>query len=139
MANKNPNNEKKNDAVVEPTTAVVENTMTKEEMEKFVTDNLSVVPRNWRKKFEELPLEQKVKKIRVYKDIRIVREQIIEKNKLENKVRDLFIKRKATTEEVVKVIDFCKQYIQDRKEQEINKLQDEIDRLTHLKKTLETN
>lgn len=136
MANKNSNIEKKNETVVEP---VMEDNMTHEEMEKFVNDNLSIVPRNMRKKFNELSLEEKVKKIRMYKDMKTLKYELFEKNKLENKVKELFIKRKATTEEVVKVIDFCKQYIQTTKQEEINKLQDEIERLTHLKQTLETN
>jgi len=136
MANKNSNIEKKNETVVEP---VMEDNMTHEEMEKFVNDNLSIVPRNMRKKFNELSLEEKVKKIHMYKDMKTLKYELFEKNKLENKVKELFIKRKATTEEVVKVIDFCKQYIQTTKQEEINKLQDEIERLTHLKQTLETN
>ena len=136
MANKNSNIEKKNETVVEP---VMEDNMTHEEMEKFVNDNLSIVPRNMRKKFNELSLEEKVKKIHMYKDMKTLKYELFEKNKLENKVKELFIKRKATTEEVVRVIDFCKQYIQTTKQEEINKLQDEIERLTHLKQTLETN
>lgn len=125
-------NEKKNDAVVEPT-------MSNEEKEKFVNENLSIVPRNWRKKFDLLSLDQKVAKIHFYIDFQKLKYEAFEKNKLENKVKELFIKRKATTEDVVKVIDFCKEYIQTTKQEEINKLQDEIDRLTHLKQTLETN
>ncbi len=136
MANKNSNIEKKNETVVEP---VMEDNMTHEEMEKFVNDNFSIVPRNMRKKFNELSLEEKVKKIHMYKDMKTLKYELFEKNKLENKVKELFIKRRATTEEVVKVIDFCKQYIQTTKQEEINKLQDEIERLTHLKQTLETN
>lgn len=136
MANKNSNIEKKNETVVEP---VMEDNMTHEEMEKFVNDNLSIVPRNMRKKFNELSLEEKVKKIHMYKDMKTLKYELFEKNKLENKVKELFIKRRATTEEVVRVIDFCKQYIQTTKQEEINKLQDEIERLTHLKQTLETN
>lgn len=127
------NNEKKNEVVAQPK-------MTKEEMEKFVKDNLSIIPRNCRRKFDELKtIEQKVSKIRFYFDMQKMREEAIEKNKLENRVKDLFIKRRATTEDVVRVIDFCKEYIQTTKQAEIDKLQTEIDRLTHLKQTLETN
>ena len=127
------NIETKNEVVEQPK-------MTKEEMEKYVKDNLSIVPRNWRRKFDELKtIEQKVAKIRFYFDMQKMREEAIEKNKLENRVKDLFIKRRATTEDVVRVIDFCKEYIQTTKQTEIDKLQTEIDRLTHLKQTLETN
>ena len=132
MANENLNIEKKNDTGVKTT-------MSKEQMEQYVNENRSIVPRNWNKKFEALTLEQKVKKIGFFFDMQKMRNEAQEKNKLENKVKELFIKRKATTEDVVKVIDFCKQYIQTIKEEEINKLQGEIDRLTHLKQSLETN
>ena len=130
---KETNIETKNEVVEQPK-------MTKEEMEKFVNDNLTIVPRNCRRKFDELKtIEQKVSKIRFYFDMQKMREEAIEKNKLENRVKDLFIKRKATTEDVVRVIDFCKEYIQTTKQEEIDKLQTEIERLTHLKQTLETN
>jgi len=132
MANKNSNDNKTNDGVVETT-------MSKEQMEQFVTEHLSIVPRNWRSRFDALPLDKKVSKIHSYIDMQQMRVTAMERNKLENRVKDLFIKRKATTEEVVKVIDMCKEYIQSTKEDEINKLQDEIDRLTHLKHTLETH
>ena len=132
MSNNNPNTETKKGAVVE-------STMTKEQMEQYVNENIAIVPRNWKRKFDAMKIEQKVSKIRFYLDYQKLKEEAIEKNKLENRVKELFIKRKATTEDVVRVIDFCKQYIQTTKQEEINKLQSEIERLTHLKETLETN
>ena len=130
MANKNANNE--NNVVTNPA-------MTKEQMEQFVKDNIAIVPRNQAKKFESLKLEQKVSKIRFYIDIHKMKEDAREKNKLENKVKDLFVRRKATTEDVLRVIEFCKKYIESTKADEMNKLQAEIDRLTELKRTLENN
>ena len=132
MSNKNVKNETKNNVVTE-------STMSNEQMEQFVTEHIGIVPRNWKRKFEVLNIEQKVSKIHYYLDRQKQRTEAIEKNKLENRVKELFDKRKATTEDVVRVIDFCKQYIQATKEQEINKLQSEIERLTHLKQPLETN
>ena len=132
MANKNANNENKNNVVANQT-------MTNEQMEQFVKDNISIVPRNQAKKFESLKLEQKVSKIRFYIDIQKMKEDAREKNKLENKVKDLFVRRKATTEDVLRVIEFCKQYIETSKVYEMNKLQAEIDRLTDLKRALENN
>lgn len=128
----NKNTDTKNDGVVE-------STMSKEQMEQFVTEHLSIVPRNWRSRFDTLPLDKKVSKIHFYIDMQQMRANAMERNKLENRVKELFIKRNATTEEVVKVIDMCKEYIQATKEQEITKLQDEIERLTHLKLALESN
>lgn len=131
MANKNENNENKN--------VVTNPAMTTEQMEQFVKENISIVPRNQTKKFESLKLEQKVSKIRFYFDMKKMREDAIKKNKLENKVKDLFIRRKATTEDVLRVIEFCKQFIESSKVEEMKKLQAEIDRLTDLKRTLENN
>ena len=132
MANENKNNENKNNVVANPA-------MTKEQMEQFVKENVSIVPRNQTKKFESLKLEQKVSKIRFYIDIQKMKEDAREKNKFENKVKDLFVRRKATTEDVLRVIEFCKQYIETSKVDEMNKLQAEIDRLTDLKRALENN
>lgn len=131
MANNNSNNENKN--------VVTNPAMTNEQMEQFVKENISIVPRNQAKKFESLKLEQKVSKIRFYLDIQKMKEDAREKNKLENKVKDLFVRRKATTEDVLRVIEFCKQYIETSKVDEMNKLQTEIDRLTDLKRALENN
>ena len=131
MANKNANNEN-NNVVTNPA-------MTNEQMEQFVKENVSIVPRNQTKKFESLKLEQKVSKIRFYIDIQKMKDDAREKNKLENKVKDLFVRRKATTEDVLRVIEFCKQYIETSKVDEMNKLQAEIDRLTDLKRALENN
>ena len=131
MANNNSNNENKN--------GVTNPAMTNEQMEQFVKENISIVPRNQTKKFESLKLEQKVSKIRFYLDIQRMKEDAREKNKLENKVKDLFVRRKATTGDVLKVIEFCKQFIETTKVDEMNKLQAEIDRLTELKRSLENN
>lgn len=131
MSEKNVETEKKN--------VVAKSAMTKEQMEQFINENLSVVPRNCRRKFESLiTLEEKVTKIRYFLDAKRLKEEMIEKNRLESKVKELFIKRKATTEDVVRVIDFCKQYIQSTKEDEIKKINIEIQRLSHLKQTLES-
>jgi hypothetical protein len=131
MANNNSNNENKN--------VVTNPAMTNEQMEQFVKENIKIVPRNQAKKFESMKLEQKVSKIRFYIDIQKMKEDAKEKNKLENKVKDLFVRRKATTEDVLRVIEFCKKYIESTKADEMNKLQAEIDRLTELKRTLENN
>lgn len=131
MANKTSNNEN-NNVVVEPQ-------MTNEQMEKFVNENIRVVPRNQKKKFDLLSLEQKVKKIRFYFDIQKMKEDAREKNKLENRVKELFVRRKVTTEDVLRVIEFCKKFIETSKVDEMNKLQAEIDRLSDLKRTLENS
>lgn len=131
MSEKNVETEKKN--------GIGKSTMSKEQMEQFINENLSVVPRNCRRKFESLvTVEEKFTKIRYFLDAKKLRDEMVEKNKLESKVKELFIKRKATTEDAVRVIDFCKQYIQSTKEDEIKKINIEIQRLSHLKQTLES-
>ena len=131
MANKNENNGNMN--------VVTNPVMSTEQMEQFVKENIAIVPRNQAKKFESMKLEQKVSKIRFYIDTQKMKEDAREKNKLENKVKDLFIRRKVTTEDVLRVIEFCKKYIESTKVDEMNKLQLEIDRLTELKRSLENN
>lgn len=116
-----------------------ETKMTKEQTEQFINENTAIVPKNQRKKFETLTLEQKVSKIHHYLDSQKTKEERVEKNKLENKVKDLFDRRKVTTEDVLRVIEFCKKYIESTKAAEIDKLQTEIERLSSLKRTLESN
>ena len=132
MSKKESNTETKNNVTAQPQ-------MSKEQMEQFIKENNSIVPRNRRKQFEALSLEEKVAKIRDYIQSKKQKEENIEKNKLENRVKDLFVRRNATTEDVLRVIEFCKKYIESAKADEINKLQTEIDRLSSLKRTLENN
>ena len=77
MSNKNSNPETKNNVVANPT-------MTKEQMEKFVKDNYSIVPRFQYGKFNAMTLEQKVEKIHYYINYKKMRAEMDEKNKLEN-------------------------------------------------------
>lgn len=132
MSNKNSNPEATKNVAAETT-------MSNEQMEQFVKENIAIVPRNQTKKFNSLTLEKKVSKIHFYLNMQKLKADAKEKNKLENRVKELFVRRKATTEDVVRVIDFCKEYIEKTKVDEMNKLQAEIDRLTHLKQTLENN
>ena len=118
---------------------IKESTMTKEQKEDFINNHKEIVPRNQKNKFENLSIDDKIKKIYFFIDMKKMKEEENKKNKLENKIKDLFIKRKVTTAEVLKVIDFCKQYIEGTKQEEIKKIQLEIERLTNLKSSLETN
>ncbi len=132
MSNKNPNEQKNDNVVSEPTMSI-------EEMEQFIAENISAVPRNRKNKFANLTTEKKVEQLKYYIERQKFWEEAAEKNKLEYKVKELFIKRRATTEDVLRVIDFCKKYIESSKQEELNKLQMEIDRLTDLKRSLENN
>ncbi len=132
MSNKNPNEQKNDNVVSEPTMSI-------EEMEQFIAENISAVPRNRKNKFANLTTEKKVEQLKYYIERQKFWEEAAEKNKLEYKVKELFTKRHATTEDVLRVIDFCKKYIESSKQEELNKLQMEIDRLTDLKRSLENN
>lgn len=129
---KKENAETKNNVTAQPQ-------MSKEQMQQFINENNQIVPRNRRKQFEALSLEEKVAKIRYYIQSKKQKEENIEKNKLENRVKDLFIRKNASTEDVLRVIEFCKKYIESAKADEITKLQNEIDRLSSLKRTLENS
>lgn len=110
--------------------------MTEEEMQKFVDDNISFVPNVRKNVFAKLELKEKVAKIKLWQDIAKMKAEAIEKNKIENKVKELFDKRKATVEDVIKVIEFCKDYIKESKEKEIAKIDEEIARLNNIRTTL---
>jgi hypothetical protein len=110
--------------------------MTEEEMQKFVDDNISFVPKVRKNVFAKLELKEKVSKIKLWQDIAKMKAEAIEKNKIENKVKELLDRRKATVEDVIKVIDFCKDYIKESKEKEIAKIDEEIARLNNIRTTL---
>ena len=113
--------------------------MNENEMVQFVNENNNIVPKNRRNKFMNMSLEEQVESIKKWQDIQKIREEWTEKNKIENKVVELLNKRNATTEEVLKVIEVCKTYINDCKAQELAKLDEEIARLNGIKKSLEEN
>lgn len=128
--------------VVENNAIVAENTQQTEEvaqMEQFINDNDSIVPKNQRKKYDAMTLEQKVAKIKFWQDMKQMREQWTEAKKIENKVKSLFEQRKPSVEDVLKVIDYCKSYINDCKAAELAKLDEEIARLNEMRTALENN
>lgn len=128
--------------VVENNAIVAENTQQTEEvaqMEQFINDNDAIVPKNQRKKYDAMTLEQKVAKIKFWQDMKQMREQWTEAKKIENKVKSLFEQRKPSVEDVLKVIDYCKSYINDCKAAELAKLDEEIARLNEMRTALENN
>lgn len=128
--------------VVENNAIVAENTQQTEEvaqMEQFINDNDAIVPKNQRKKYDAMTLEQKVAKIKFWQDMKQMREQWTEAKKIENKVKSLFEQRKPSVEDVLKVIEYCKSYINDCKAAELAKLDEEIARLNEMRTALENN
>lgn len=112
---------------------VIEPIMDEETMQAIVDDNIYIVPKNQRKKFDTLTLQQKVAKIQFYHDIDKMREDARIKNSVPNKVKELFDKRHATVEDAKAVLQFCTEFIDNFKVREIEKIDAEIAKLEELK------
>jgi len=136
---KNVETENKNEVMNNEQVSVETSQVTNEELEQFVKDNDNWVPKNQRKKFDAMTLNQKAAKIKFWQDMQKMRDEYIEKHKIENKVIELLSRRKATVEDVLKVIDTCKAYINDCKAQELAKLDEEIARLNAMRSQIENN
>lgn len=110
------------------------NVVVNPEMEKFVTDNLSLVPNVMKSRFDKLTLEEKVQKIKDYQQRQEWKKEWEEKNKMVNRVKELFEKRHATVQDAKDVMDFCKDFINSFKQREIEKLDEQIQKLQEMKK-----
>lgn len=116
-----------------------ENKVQNENLEQFVKEHINSVPRMWKTRFEAFSLEEKVARIKQWEQNRKNIAEYKEKAKLENRVKALFEQKKPSTEEVLKVIEFCKSFIEGIKANEIAKLDEEIQKLTQMKQQLENN
>lgn len=122
------NNETKN--------LVIEPIMDDATMEAIVEDNISIVPKNKRKKFDSLSLQHKVAKIQFYHDMAKMKEDARIKNSVLNRVQELFDKRHATIDDARDVLKFCNEFIDGYKLREIAKIDEEIARLEQMKQSL---
>lgn len=122
------NNETKN--------LVIEPIMDDATMEAIVEDNISIVPKNKRKKFDSLSLQHKVAKIQFYHDMAKMKEDARIKNSISYRVKELFDKRHATIDDARDVLKFCNEFIDGYKLREIAKIDDEIARLEQMKQSL---
>lgn len=107
--------------------------MDNETMEAIIEDNLSIVPKNQRKKFDTLTLEQKVKKIQFYLDMEQLKADARIKNSVVNRVKELFDKRHASIDDAKEVIKFAQEFVDNFKVREIEKIDAEIAKLEELK------
>lgn len=107
------------------------------EMQQFVEANLNMVPRNQQSKFNAMTLEQKYDKIKFYIDMQKLREDAREKNKLINRVKDLFDKRHATVEDAKEILNYCNEFITSAKDREIAVIDEQIRKLEEQKKQLQ--
>lgn len=122
------NNETKN--------IMIEPIMDEDVMAAVVEDNISIVPKNQRKKFDSLSLQHKVAKIQFYQDMAKMKEDSRIKNSISYRVKELFDKRHATIDDAHDVLKFCNEFIDGYKLREIAKIDEEIARLEQMKQSL---
>lgn len=122
---------KKNEVINEVENVVMDD----ETLAAVVEDNMHIVPKNQMKKFEKLTLKEKAAKIQFYQDMQRMREDARIKNSLPNKVKELFDKR-GTVEDAKAVLQFCTEFIDNFKQREIEKIDEEIARLEAMKEAL---
>ena len=119
------NNETKN--------LVIEPIMDDATMEAIVEDNISIVPKNKRKKFDSLSLQHKVAKIQFYHDMAKMKEDARIKNSIAYRVKELFNKRHATIDDATEVIKFAQEYVDSFKQRQIEDIDRQIAELEEMK------
>lgn len=103
---------------------------------QFINENIHMVPKNQMKKFQTLDIDGQVAKIQFYIDMKKMKEEWIEKNRMVNKVKDLFDKRHGTVEDAKDCMRFLQDFIDGAKQREIEKLDEEIAKLQRMKESL---
>ncbi len=110
--------------------------MDENEKEQFINEHIELISSRMREKFNTWPLETKFdyiqKRIEWEKSVKEAKENA----KLCNQVKKLMMKKKATVNEVQEVIDICHTFIDELKQAERDKIDNEIKRLQDLKKSL---
>lgn len=114
---------------------MIEPIMDEEQMKQYVDENLHMVPKNQQKRFDSLSLEGKVAKISFYYDMQKLREDARIKNSLPNKIKELFEKR-GTVEDAKTIIQYCQSFIDNFKQKEIDKIDEQIRQLELMKQSL---
>jgi len=115
----------------------VENIVMDDETKKaLIEDNLYLVPKNQRKKFDAMSLDHQFAKIQLYQEFAVMRETARMRNSIINKVRELFDKRHATIDDAQSVIMFCNEYIDGFKQRQIEEIDRQIAELEQLKENL---
>jgi hypothetical protein len=119
---------------------------TKEMMEQFIAENINRVPRNQSKKFEAMTIEQKVERIQMYIDREKMweeaaqkRAELAEQRKLSNKVKELMTRRHATIQDAQEIIAICQEFINNYKDAEMARIDEEIAKLMAMKQSIENN
>ena len=110
--------------------------MDEETMQTIVDDNIEIVPKCQRKKFNTLSLEAKVAKIKFYQDIAVMREEAKIKNSVVNRVKEVFEKRHATVEDAKQVLKYVQEFIDNYRMMKIAELDKQISELEAIKEAL---
>ena len=111
--------------------------MTTEEKIQFVNENINLVPNTMKSRFEKFDPDKQYDRMLHYVEMEKLREEAMSMTKLAWKVKQLFETKKATIEDATAVIEFCNKFIDSCKEQELARVNEEIQRLTELKSKLE--
>ncbi len=114
------------------------------EMTTIISENITLVSDKTREAFDKLPVEEKYKKIKKL----IANKAFYDRKKSDvpstakkgfffsSKLKDLFDKKGASTEDVDAVIEFCTEYKESLKTRELERLTAEIERLNKMKEEL---
>lgn len=114
------------------------------EMTTIISENITLVSDKTREAFDKLPVEEKYKKIKKL----IANKAFYDRKKSDapstakkgfffsSKLKDLFDKKGAITEDVDAVIEFCTEYKESLKTRELERLTAEIERLNKMKEDL---
>ena len=130
MATKKLNNESAN--------VVTNNELTEEQkMQQFVTENIALVPKVMKNRFEKLDAKTQFIRMQHYVEVQKLKEEFASLTKIAWKVKQLFDQKKANREDAISVMEFCKRFIDTCKERELAEVNEEIARLTELKSKLE--
>ena len=115
----------------------VENvSMDEQTMQAIIDDNIEIVPKNQRKKFDALSLEAKIAKLQFYQDIATMRAEAKVKNSIPNKVKELFEKRHANIEDAKQVLKYAQEFIDNYRMMQIAELDKQIAELEAMKEAL---
>lgn len=107
--------------------------MDEDVMAAVVEDNINIVPKNQRKKFDSLSLQHKVAKIQFYHDMAKMKEDARIKNSIPYRVKELFDKRHATIDDATEVIKFAQEFVDSFKQRQIEDIDRQIAELEEMK------
>lgn len=120
--------------------------MTVENMQQVINENLSLVSDKTREKFNELSVEEQYKKIlklianKKFQDKKKGDGQAtgsVYTNKFAGAIKKVFDKYSPTIADAEGLIKFCYEYIDECKAKEIERINNEIERLQNMKEQLE--